>query len=95
MLGKLIFDASQMLTNQQVLDVATARERALFELAHILDADEELPAEERVLQGPVAYGALDILDVETIIEAAMGNHPAAFIAISEERMADALSAYGY
>ena len=95
LLGKQIFIDSPMLTDQQVMDVANARDRALFELNNIRDADEKLPAEERVLQGPVAYGALDILDVEIIIEAAMGNHPAAFIAVSEERMADALSAYGY
>lgn len=95
-LAKQIFDASSMLTNQEIMDVAKARERALFELNQMLDEDEGLPAEEKVLVGPSdQMGDLTALDVENILERTMGNHPAAFIAISEEEIADALSAYGY
>ena len=107
-LAKQIFDASSMLTDQEIMDVAKARERALFELNQMLDEDEKdrqetargiprkyVSAPQLSGPSPDQMGDLTALDVENILERAMGNHPAAFIAVSEEEMTDALSAYGY
>ena len=40
-------------------------------------------------------GKLTDADVESIVEAAMANHPTKFIAYSKEQVSESLSAYGY
>ena len=84
-----MYERGTELTNQHIADLGDADRAATEEFERMLSEGDEL-------EGMSADdGKLTDADVESIVEAAMANHPTKFISYSKEQVSESLSAYGY